>query len=82
MFRENNLTALLGVGAGIIPGVLLVRIILKMCEFDQMVFVPHVSLRTVALCSLASFAFTCLIQLLITVKVRKVNMVEALKSVE
>ena len=82
MFRENNLTALIGVGAGIPPGIILVRLILKMCEFDQMVFVPHVSLRTVLLCSLATFAFTCLIQLMITRKVRKVNMVEALKSVE
>ncbi len=82
MFRENNLTAVLGVGAGIPLGILLVRIILKMCEFDQMVFVPYVSLRTVLLCSLATFAFTCLIELLITRKVKRVDMVEALKSVE
>ena len=82
MFRENNLTALLGVGAGIPLGLLLVRIILKMCEFDQMVFVPYVSVKTVLLCSLATFVFTCLIQLLITRKVRRVDMVEALKSVE
>lgn len=82
MFRENNLTAILGVGAGIPLGILLVRIILKMCEFDQMVFVPYVSLRTVLMCSLATFAFTCLIQMLITRKVKRVNMVEALKSVE
>ena len=82
MFRENNLTALLGVGAGIPPGLILVRLILKMCEFDQMVFTPHVSLGTVLLCSLATFAFTCLIELLITRKVKRVDMVEALKSVE
>ena len=82
MFRENNLTAVLGAGAGIPPGILLVRLILKMCEFDQMVFVPYVSARTVLLCSLATFAFTCLIELLITRKVRRVDMVEALKSVE
>ena len=82
MFRENNLTAILGVGAGIPLGILLVRIILKMCEFDQMVFVPYVSPRTVLMCSLATFAFTCLIEMLITRKVKRVNMVEALKSVE
>jgi putative ABC transport system permease protein len=82
MFRENNLTAILGVSAGVVPGILLVRVILKMCEFEQMVFVPSVSFRTVALCSLATFAFTCFIEALITRKVRMVNMVEALKSVE
>ena len=82
MFRENNQTAFLGVSAGIPPGILLVRLILKMCEFDQMVFVPSVSWKTVLLCSLATYAFTCFIEMLITRKVKRVNMVEALKSVE
>ena len=82
MLRENSLVAIMGVGAGIIPGILLVQVILKMCEFDSMVFAPHITWPTVALSSLATFAFTWLIQRFLTRKVRTIDMVEALKSVE
>ena len=82
MLRENNLTAIFGVAAGIVPGVLLVQVILKMCEFESMVFVAHVSWPTILLSSLATFAFTWGIEWLLTRKVRGIDMVEALKSVE
>ena len=82
MLRENSLVAVAGVGAGIVPGILLVSVILKMCEFDSMVFAPHITWPTVALSSLATFAFTWLIQRFLTRKVRTIDMVEALKSVE
>ncbi|MBQ8081305.1 MAG: ABC transporter permease [Clostridia bacterium] len=82
MLRENNLTAVFGVAAGIVPGILLVGVILKMCEFDSMVFVPHITWLIVLLSSLATFAFTWLIEGLLTRKVRAIDMVEALKSVE
>lgn len=82
MLRENSLVAVAGVGAGIVPGIMLVRIILKMCEFDSMIFSPHITWPTVALSSLATFAFTWLIQRFLTRKVKTIDMVEALKSVE
>ena len=82
IFRENNLISLLGVAAGIVPGILLVQIILKMCEFDSMIFTAHVSIKTVVLSSMVSFAFGMLIQMFLTRKVRRIDMVEALKSVE
>ena len=69
-------------GEGIVPGVMLVRIILKMCEFDTMIFVPHVTYRTILLSSAVTFAFTWFIEWLLTRKVRGIDMVEALKSVE
>ena len=82
MLRENSLVALVGVGIGIPPGILLVQVILKMCEFDSMIFQAHITWPTVALSSAATFAFTWLIQLFLTRKVRSIDMVEALKSVE
>ena len=82
MLRENSLVALVGVGIGIPPGILLVQVILKMCEFDSMIFQAHITWPTVALSSAATFAFTWLIQCFLTRKVRSIDMVEALKSVE
>lgn len=82
MLRENALTAVLGVALGIAPGIGLVSVILKACEFEAMVFEAHVSLPTVLLSSLATYAFTWCIEGLLTRKVRRIDMVEALKSVE
>ena len=47
-----------------------------------MIFVPHLTWPTIAWSSLATFAFTWLIEWLLTQKVRSIDMVEALKSVE
>ena len=82
ILRENSLTAMAGVLLGIVPGILLVTLILKTCEFESMVFVPHVTWSTVVLSSVVTFAFMFLIQLLLIRKVRGIDMVEALKSVE
>ena len=82
MLRENNITALLGVAIGIWPGVYLTELILKTCEYDSMVFAPDVTVKSIALASLITFVFTYMIEWLLTRKVRSINMVEALKSVE
>ena len=82
MLRENDITALLGVAFGIPPGVLLVDVILKSCEFESMVFAANITWQSIALASAITFVFTWLIEWVLTRKVRSIDMVEALKSVE
>lgn len=82
MMRENNLTAILGVLIGIFPGIWLTDVILKMCEYETMVFAANVTFASVIKASLITYAFTFFIEWLLTRKVRSIDMVEALKSVE
>lgn len=82
MLRENNYVAILGVLLGIAPGVWLTDIIMKMCEYESMVFVTRVSFLSILGASLITYAFSFCIQGLLTRKVRTIDMVEALKSVE
>lgn len=82
MMRENALIAFFGVLLGIAPGRMLTSIILKMCEYESMVFVARVSFRSILMASIITFVFACLIEYLLTRKVRSIDMVEALKSVE
>lgn len=82
MMKENNIIAVIGVLLGIVPGIWLTGIILKMCEYETMVFVARVSLSSILLASAITFVFTCMIEYLLTRKVRTIDMVEALKSVE
>lgn len=82
MLRENNITALLGVAIGIWPGVYLTELILKTCEYDSMVFAPDVTIQSIVLASTITLVFTYMIEWILTRKVRTIDMVEALKSVE
>lgn len=82
MLRENDITALLGTLLGIPPGVILTAVILRNCESENMVYASWVSPTSILIASVITFAFTWLIEWLLTRKVRKIDMVEALKSVE
>ena len=67
---------------GIAPGVAPADILLRTCEFESLVFVSFVSMRSVLLASVITFVFTVFVEWLLTRKVRGIDMVEALKSIE
>ena len=79
---ENNLVALLGVALSIIPGVNLTGLVLRVCETETLVYPSYVAPLSVVFACLITYAFSMLIQLLLIRKVRGIDMVEALKSVE
>ena len=80
--NENMLTAFIGIVLGVIPGRLLTAAVLKIAEGEQMSFASTVELPSyLTACALtASFAY--LITLFLAGKVKNIDMVEALKSVE
>ncbi|MCE5342262.1 MAG: FtsX-like permease family protein [Eubacteriales bacterium] len=82
MMRENNLITLLGAGLGVVPGIWLTQAVLIALHSENNVFVEHVSLNTMLLATVITCLFSILIERLLTRKVRSIDMVEALKSVE
>ncbi|MEG0740785.1 MAG: FtsX-like permease family protein [Clostridia bacterium] len=82
IMRESILVALLGTLVGIGPGIWLTRIIMVSCETEQLVYGVHVTVPSIVIASVITFGFACLVQLLLTRKVRRIDMVESLKSVE
>lgn len=79
---ENNLIALLGVALSILPGINLTSLVLRVCETETLAYPSHVAPLSVLFACLITYAFSMLIQLLLIRKVRGIDMVEALKSVE
>lgn len=82
MVSENNLMTSLGVVAGILPGRLLIDAVLSSAESDNMVFASTVSPLSVAIACVGTFAFAWMVTRFLTRKVKGIDMVEALKSVE
>ena len=82
ILRENMIIAALGVLGGIFPGYLLTDVVMHSCE-PEAAFYPGIpAVSSVIIACLIAFFFSIFIQLLLTRKVRTIDMVEALKSVE
>jgi len=82
ILRENTIISLLGVLAGVGPGYLLTDVVMHACE-PETGFYPGVpTVKSVIIACVVTYCFSQLIQRLLTRKVRTIDMVEALKSVE
>lgn len=82
MIRENNIVSVLGVLLGIGPGWWLTGVVLHSCESEEMVFASTVEPVSVLIACTVTLAFSFALQLFLTRSVKKIDMVEALKSVE
>lgn len=82
IINENLLISVLGVLAGIVPGYFLTDVVMHSCE-PEGAFYPGVpTVQSIIIACVVTFFFSIFIQLLLTRKVRSIDMVEALKSVE
>lgn len=82
ILRENALVALLGVALGVWPGILLTDIVLHSCEPESAFYPGAPTLQSIVIACVVTYCFSGLIQRLLARKVRTIDMVEALKSVE
>ena len=82
ILRENALVALLGVALGVWPGILLTDIVLHSCEPESAFYPGAPTLQSIVIACVVTYCFSGLIQRLLARKVRTLDMVEALKSVE
>ena len=80
--NENLIISILGVLGGIYPGYLFTDIVMHSCEPETGFYPGIPTVQSVILACLITFFFSLFIQLLLTRKVRTIDMVEALKSVE
>ncbi len=79
---ENLIISIVGVLGGIFPGYLLTDIVMHTCEPETAFYPGMPQLQSTVLACVITFFFSIFIQLLLTRKVKTVDMVEALKSVE
>ena len=82
ILRENAIVALLGVVLGIWPGILLTDVVLHSCEPESAFYPGAPTVQSIAIACVVTYCFSGLIQRLLARKVRSIDMVEALKSVE
>ena len=82
MSAENNLLTLIGIALSVWPGWWLTGAVMSSCESDSMVFASTVEPVSFVIACVVTFVFSWMITRLLTSKVKHIDMVEALKSVE
>lgn len=82
IFRENIILTVIGIIEGLISGIFIHRVVLYMAEVDILMFGRSISWLSFLYAAALAFTFSMFVSLVLHNKLKKVDMVESLKSVE
>lgn len=82
IFRENSILTFLGMITGVGIGILLHRFIILTVEIDMLMFGREISLKSYVLSGGITLLFSAVVNCFMHFKMKKINMIESLKSVE
>ena len=80
--RETTILTVIGMFFGVLIGKLLTVYILKTCELDSVMFNTEISLNSYCYSLLITLGFTLLVNITTYFALKKIDMIESLKSVE
>lgn len=82
VYRENMILTIIGILVGCVAGKLLHLFVLNTAELDMMMFVPGIHLASYLYAAALTWFFSMIVMGLMHRKLKKVDMIEALKSNE
>lgn len=82
IYREIAILSVLGTGAGLILGTALHKYVLYYAESAEMMFGKIISPMSFILAAAATLAFSAIVDLLMSFKIRRIQMVESMKAID
>lgn len=82
VFRENIILTLVGIFVGSFMGKILYNFIINTAETDTMMMIPDVFMSSYVLSGVMTLLFAFLVMIMMHIKLKNINMIDALKSVE
>ncbi|MDO5338338.1 MAG: FtsX-like permease family protein, partial [Eubacteriales bacterium] len=82
VFRENILLTILGVIAGVFMGIALHRYVIVTVEVDSVMFGRNINWQSFVYSALITCGFSAFVNMVMHFRLKKIDMVESLKSVE
>ena len=82
VFKENLLLSAMGVVLGLLGGWYLLKFVMSEIRIDMVWFQPRLTVTSLILAMALTMLAACLVDFLLYFKLEKINMAEALKSVE
>ena len=82
VFRENIILSVMGSAAGLLLGIVLLQFVVQTAEIDEVMFGREIHPTTFIFSFIITVAFSLAVNLIMTRLLKKISMVESLKSVE
>lgn len=82
VFRENIILTVIGIFAGSFMGKILYNFIINTAETDTMMMIPDVFMSCYIFSGIMTLLFTFLVMIMMHKKLKNINMIDALKSME
>ncbi|MBC6126666.1 ABC transporter permease, partial [Listeria welshimeri] len=82
VYRENIILTIMGIFTGFVLGFFLHRFIITTAEVDQMMFSPAVNWTSYLFSGILTLIFASVVMIVMHIKLKRIDMIEALKSVE
>ncbi|WP_205527751.1 FtsX-like permease family protein [Listeria costaricensis] len=82
VYRENIILTFLGILVGFVLGFFLHRFVITTAEVDNMMFSPGIYPVSYLYAAILTFVFATIVMLVMHVRLKRIDMIEALKSVE
>lgn len=82
IYRENILLSVLGIAVGSGLGILLHSFVLRTAELDATMFAPVIKWPSYVYAALLTLLFSGIVMVFMHIKLKRIHMIEALKSVE
>lgn len=82
VYRENVLLTLIGIVVGAVMGIFLHQFVIQTVEVEEMMFGRLIRPISFVYSGLLSFAFSLIVNFMMSYRLKKIDMIESLKSVE
>ncbi|WP_088838727.1 FtsX-like permease family protein [Listeria sp. ILCC792] len=82
VYRENIILSMMGILGGFVLGFFLHQYVITTAEIDNMMFSPMIRWPSYLYSAILTLVFSTIVMLVMHVKLKRIDMIEALKSVE
>lgn len=82
VYRETAILTVLGIILGLFLGIYLHKFIIITAETDNIMFLKHIKWYSYLISAIITMIFSILVQLIININLKRINMIDSLKSVE
>ncbi len=82
VYRENIVSAVMGIAAGLLLGVFLSRFVITTAEVDAVMFAPDIPLYCFVFAALLTAVFAAFVNIILHFRLKKIDMAASLKAIE
>ncbi len=82
IFRENIILTFLGILVGCVLGKFLYKFLVSTAELDNMMMIPTVNYMSYLIAGIITMIFAICVMIMMHIRLKNINMIDALKSVE